>query len=55
MRFFDVLGQEEREDLLYMLRDPMTFIAEDLDDILAVLRHLDPFRIVEGVETDDEN
>ncbi len=55
MRFFDGLGQEEREDLLEMLRDPKTFIAEDLDDLLAVLKHLDQIRTVEGAEISDEN
>ncbi len=55
MRFFDGLGQEEREDLLEMLRDPKTFIAEDLDDLLAVLKHLDQIRTVEGAEIGDEN
>ncbi len=55
MRFFDGLGQEEREDLLEMLRDPKTFIAEDLDDLLAVLKHLDQIRAVEGAEISDEN
>ncbi len=55
MRFFDGLDQEEREDLLEMLRDPKTFIAEDLDDLLAVLKHLDQIRTVEGAEISDEN
>ena len=44
MRFFDGLGPEERDELLEMLRDPKTFIAEDLDDLLAVLKHLDQMR-----------
>jgi hypothetical protein len=55
MRFFDGLGPEEREELLEMLRDPKTFIAEDLDDLLAVLKHLDQIRTVEGAEVGDGN
>ncbi len=47
MRFLDGLGPEEREDLLEMLRDPKTFIAEDLDDLLAVLKHLEQMRETE--------
>ncbi len=53
MRFFDGLGQDERDELLEMLRDPKTFIAEDLDDLLAVLKHLEQMRATEGlVEVD---
>ena len=55
MRFFDGLGQEERDDLLEMLRDPKTFIAEDLDDLLAVLRHLEQIRTIEGAANSDDN
>ena len=55
MRFFDGLGQEEREDLLEMLRDPKTFIAEDLDDLLAVLKHLEQIRTTEGAEISDDS
>ncbi len=55
MRFFDGLGQEEREDLLEMLRDPKTFIAEDLDDLLAVLKHLEQMRTIEGAANSDDN
>ncbi len=55
MRFFDGLGQEEREDLLEMLRDPKTFIAEDLDDLLAVLKHLEQIRTIEGAEISDDS
>ncbi len=54
MRFFDGLGPEERDDLLEMLRDPKTFIAEDLDDLLAVLKHLDQMRTMEGAANRDE-
>jgi hypothetical protein len=55
MRFFDGLGPEEREELLEMLRDPKTFIAEDLDDLLAVLKHLEQIRTTEGAELSDQN
>ena len=55
MRFFDGLGPEEREELLEMLRDPKTFIAEDLDDLLAVLKHLEQIRTAEGAELSDQN
>jgi hypothetical protein len=49
MRFFDGLGPEERDELLELLRDPKTFIAEDLDDLLAVLKHLEQMRTNEEV------
>ena len=55
MRFFDGLGPEEREELLEMLRDPKTFIAEDLDDLMAVLKHLEHVRTREGADAGDEN
>ena len=55
MRFFHGLGPEERDELLEMLRDPKTFIAEDLDDLLAVLKHLEQERTLEGAEIVDEN
>ena len=51
MRFFDGLDREERDDLLEMLRDPKTFIAEDLDDLLAVLKHLEQMRAMEGEDS----
>ena len=38
--FFNTLSPEQREGLTEALRDPMTFIAEDFDDVLAILRHL---------------
>ena len=55
MRFFDGLGQEERDELLEMLRDPKTFIAEDLDDLLAVLKHLEQIRTTEAAADSDDN
>ncbi len=54
MRFFDGLGREERDELLEMLRDPKTFIAEDLDDLLAVLKHLDQMRANEETAASDD-
>ncbi len=54
MRFFDGLGPEERDELLEMLRDPKTFIAEDLDDLLAVLKHLDQMRANEETAASDD-
>lgn len=35
------LGPEERSELAALLRQPNTFIAEDMDDLLAILRDLD--------------
>ncbi len=55
MRFFDGLGRKERDELLEMLRDPKTFIAEDLDDLLAVLKHLEQMRTIEGAANSDDN
>ena len=54
MRFFDGLGPEERDELLEMLRDPKTFIAEDLDDLLAVLKHLEQIRTIKGAANSAE-
>lgn len=39
--FFDKLTVEQREGLATVLRDPHTFLAEDLDDVIAILRQLD--------------
>jgi len=52
MRFFDGLDREERDDLLEMLRDPKTFIAEDLDDLLAVLSSWGPCPVTPGCPAD---
>lgn len=41
-RFIAELAPEERDGLLGVLRDSRTFLAEDLDDVLAILRTLDP-------------
>ncbi len=40
-QFFDKLTSEQREGLATVLRDPRTFLAEDLDDVIAILRQLD--------------
>ena len=40
LEFFNTLTPERREGLTEALRDPLTFIAEDFDDVLAILKHL---------------
>lgn len=40
LEFFNGLSPEQREGLTEALRDPLTFIAEDFDDVLAILKHL---------------
>lgn len=40
-RFLDGLNPEEREGLTRVLRDPRTFLAEDMTDVLAILRQLE--------------
>ena len=40
-RFLDGLTPEEREGLSVVLQDPRTFLAEDMNDVLAILRQLD--------------
>ncbi len=39
-RFIERLSQEEKECLVGILRQPKTFIAEDMTDVLAILRQL---------------
>lgn len=39
-RFIERLSQEDKESLVGILREPMTFIAEDMTDVLAILRQL---------------
>ncbi len=41
MRFMDGLSVNEREELRVILRDPKTFIAEDIDDLMAILSSLE--------------
>lgn len=38
--FMNSLGPQEREDLIAALREPNTFLAEDMDDVLAILQTL---------------
>jgi len=38
--FFGKLTVEQREGLAHVLRDPRTFLAEDMDDVIAILRQL---------------
>ena len=40
-QFFNRLTTEQREGLVTVLRDPRTYLAEDLDDVIAILRQLD--------------
>ena len=40
-RFFDRLSPEERASLTELLRQPRTYLAEDMNDVLAILRGLD--------------
>jgi hypothetical protein len=40
-RFLDRLSVEEREGLAGFLQDRRTFLAEDMTDVLAILRQLD--------------
>lgn len=37
-RFLDSLTAEQRDGLVSALRDPRTFLAEDFDDVIAILR-----------------
>jgi hypothetical protein len=39
--FLDRLSVEDRENLLSVLRDSRTYIAEDMTDVLAILQDLD--------------
>jgi hypothetical protein len=40
-RFFDRLSPEERASLTELLRQPRTYLAEDMTDVLAILRSLE--------------
>ena len=48
MRFIDGLSLREREVLADALRDPRTYIAEDLDDLLIIVRQLERQRLASG-------
>jgi len=39
--FFARLSPEERESLTELLRQPSTYLAEDMGDVIAILRGLD--------------
>ena len=39
-RFMNGLSEEERKDLKFVLRDSNTFLAEDMDDVLAILNQI---------------
>lgn len=39
--FFDSLSSEDRASLVGILRDTNTFLAEDMNDVMAILNELD--------------
>lgn len=41
MTFMASLSPQEREDLAEALREPNTFLAESMDDVLAILQTLE--------------
>ena len=38
--FMNALGPDERKELAEALREPNTFLAEDMNDVLAILQAL---------------
>ena len=40
VEFMNSLGPEEQKELAEALREPNTFLAEDMDDVLAILQTL---------------
>jgi len=40
-KFFARLSPEDRESLTELLRQPRTYIAEDMRDVIAILRGMD--------------
>lgn len=42
MRFLEELSGAERESLIALLREPHTYLAEDVTDLLAILQGLEP-------------
>ena len=38
--FWNALGPEERKELTAALREPNTFMTEDMNDVLAILQTL---------------
>lgn len=41
MQFMAGLSPDEREELATILRDPKTYLAEDIHDLVAILHQLD--------------
>ena len=39
-RFLDGLSPEERESLLEVLKDSRTYLAEDMNDVIAILQDI---------------
>ena len=39
-RFLDGLSPEEREGLLEVLKDSRTYLAEDMNDVIAILQDI---------------
>ena len=39
-RFMAGLSPEERDELIGVLRDSQTYIAEDFNDVIAILRQI---------------
>ena len=39
-RFLNNLSSEDKEGLFDVLKDPSTFLAEDMNDVLAILAQL---------------
>lgn len=40
-RFLDRLSPEEREGLLEVLKDERTYLAEDMNDVIAILQDIE--------------
>ncbi len=40
VEFMNSLPEQERQDLAAALREPNTFLAEDMDDVIAILQTL---------------
>lgn len=40
-RVLNALGPEERKELTELLRQPNTFLAEDMDDLIAIIQGLE--------------
>jgi hypothetical protein len=40
-KFISTLSDEDKDNLLHVLRDPKTFLAEDMDDVLAILQQME--------------